>query len=55
MENYMGADNLDLASSYPAPGKKQQGTSPEYDSDPDLDLNETTPVSSASKVEDYKK
>ena len=55
MENEMDTDNLDLTSSYPAPGQKQQDTSPEYDSDPDLDLNETTLVSSASKVEDYKK
>ena len=55
MENDMDTDNLDLASSYPAPGQIQQDTSPGYDSDPDLELNETTLVSSASKVEDYKK
>ena len=53
--NDMDTDNFDLESSYPMPGQKSEDTTPEYDSDPDLDLNETTLASSVSKLEDYQK
>lgn len=53
--NYMETDNFDITESYPTPGQKVQQSSPGYDSDVDLDLNETTLVSSASKVEEYQK
>lgn len=53
--NYMETDNFDITESYPTPGQKVQQSSPGYDSDVDLDLNETTLVSSASKVIEYQK
>lgn len=53
--NNMDTDSFDTPNSYPTPGQRQEDTATDYDSDLDLDLNETTIVSSVSKLEDYQK
>lgn len=41
--------------SYQTPGQRQEDIATDYNSDFDLDLHETTLVSSVSKLEDYQK
>lgn len=53
--NNMDTDSFDTPNSYPTPGQRQEDIATDDDSDLDLDLNETTLVSSVSKLEDYQK
>lgn len=54
--NNMDRDSFDTPNSYPTPGQRQEDIATDYDHrDLDLDLNETTLVSSVSKLEDYQK
>lgn len=54
--NNMDTDSFDTPNSYPTPCQRQEDIATDYDhSDLDLDLNETTLVSSVSKLEDYQK
>lgn len=51
--NNMDTDIFDTPNSYPTPGQRQEHIATDNDSDLDLDLNETTLVSSVSKLEHY--
>lgn len=51
----MDTDSFDTPNSYPTPGQRQEDIATDYNSDLDLDLHETTLVSSVSKLEDYQK
>lgn len=50
--NNLDTDSFDTPNSYPTPGQRQEDIATDYDSDLDLDLNETTLVSSVSKLKD---
>lgn len=51
--NNMDTDSFDTPNSYPTAGQRQEDVATDYNSDLDIDLNETTLVSPVSKLEDY--
>lgn len=53
VNNNMDTDSFDTPNSYPKPGQRQEDIATDNDNDLDLDLNETTLVSSVSKLEHY--